>query len=418
MAPAQEIKEYLIKFAGEYDLYKHIEFERRVESAAWLEEESVWVVVTNKGMVRCRILVSACGALHKPSLPSIPGIQSFSGPSFHSSCWDDSAVLADKVVGVVGSAASAAQLVPAIVGRVREVFVFQRTPNWFFPKLDLVYPGVVRYLFRVIPGLMTLQRMIVFLLLEAWVMAWLTRGRLSRMFQVFIEGSMRSQIGGDKHLATQLIPTYSLGCKRVLFSDDFLPVFKNNSKCHLVTDSINYITTDGVTTNKEDIKLDIIVYATGFDIENSICSFHTTGRNHSVLRDHFANNPCAYHGITVPSFPNYFILLGPNTVAHNSLVWMIECQVEYVMKTIQKMVELHISSVEPRQDKTREFQDKMGEWSKTKNFSSSCRSWAKTKDGINFVLWPSNLLHYWWMTNKPHLLEDYKIGFESEYYSL
>ena len=419
VAPAKEIKEYLVRFAREYDLYRHIQFETRVQSAVWREEEAVWKVVTNKGALKCRILISACGALHKPALPSIAGIQNFKGKSFHSAEWDHGVALDGKRVGIVGSAASAVQIVPTIANKVKELFVFQRTPNWFYPKLDPVYSDTVKNLFRRIPALMTLQRVTLFLLVEIWAAVWLTKGRLSQWVQMVIEGNMRTQLDDKQSLTKQLIPKYNLGCKRVLLSDEFLPVFKNNKSCHLVTDPIDCVTTHGVKTDKEEIDLDIVVYATGFDIEGSICSFDTTGRNNTLLRNHFETDPCAYLGITVPNFPNFFYVLGPNTVlAHSSLVYMIECQVGYIMQTIQKMAELHIRTIEPRKDKTRDFQNKMGEWTKNKNFSASCRSWYKNKDGINFVLWPSNLLQYWWMTAKPNLLEDFKIVFDSEYYNM
>ena len=230
---------------------------------------------------------------------------------------------------------------------------------------------------------------------------------------------MRAQLDNQASLTSHLIPKYNLGCKRILLSDDFLPVFKNNKNCHLVTNAIEHVTANGIQTEKEELKLDMIVYATGFDIEGSICGFDTYGRNNTLLRDHFETQPCAYLGITVPTFPNFFYVLGPNTVlAHSSLIFMIECQVEYIMQTIQKMAELHIVTIEPRQDKTRQFQSKMGEWTKNKNFSTACRSWYKNKDGVNFVLWPFNLLQYFWMTGKPNLLNDFKIGFEPEYYNL
>ena len=139
-----------------------------------------------------------------------------------------------------------------------------------------------------------------------------------------------------------------------------------------MTDAIEHVTANGIKKEKEEFKLDMIVYATWFDIEGSICGFDTYGRNNTLLRDHFETQPCAYLGFTIPTFPNFFYVLGPNTVlAHSSLIFLIECQVEYIMQTIQKMAELHIGTIEPREDKTSQFQSKMGEWTKNTNFSTS-----------------------------------------------
>ena len=132
-------------FTKEYDLYHHIQFDTRVKSTVWKEEEGLWKVVTSKGLLKCKILISACGALHKPSLPNIDGIQNFKGQSFHSANWDHEATLEGKMVGIVGSAASAVQIVPTIASKVKELFVFQRTPNWLFPKLDAVYSDTVKH---------------------------------------------------------------------------------------------------------------------------------------------------------------------------------------------------------------------------------------------------------------------------------
>ena len=135
------------------------------------------------------------------------------------------------------------------------------------------------------------------------------------------------------------------------------------------------------------------------------------------LREELAVNPSPYLGMTVPDFPNFFFLLGPNTVlAHSSVIWMMECQVEYILKTINVMSELHIRSLEPRMDRTRDFQQKMSEWTLSKNFSTNCKGWYKNKDGKNIVLWPASLLQYWRMTFQPDLLRDYKIDFFDEYY--
>ena len=313
VALAPEIKQYLQTFSSKFELYPHIQFDTRVRSAVWRSEEGVWKVVTNMGSIKCRVLISACGALHKPVLPQIEGMQRFRGDSFHSSNWNHDVDIRGKNVGIVGSAASAVQIAPAIADKVGSLHVFQRTPNWYFPKFDPVYPELVKKLFQHFPYLMTVQRLLFFMLVEAWSLVWLHKSRVSDMFQTVIEAGVRTQAGDNQSLADKMIPEYKLGCKRILLTSDFVPLF-NRSNCHLITDSIKRVTEDGIETTNENIKLDTIVYATGFDIEASFCSFDTFGKNDIKLRDAFDVNPCAYLGITVPDFPNFFFVFGPNTV--------------------------------------------------------------------------------------------------------
>jgi cation diffusion facilitator CzcD-associated flavoprotein CzcO len=225
--------------------------------------------------------------------------------------------------------------------------------------------------------------------------------------------SILTQVSGDKELAEKLTPKYEIGCKRILLMNDFIPMFVNKSNAHLITDSIEEITETGIMTKSSAgqsavYEVDLIVMATGFHIEDSICGFKTIGKNGTNLREYFDEYPAAFNGITVPNFPNFFMLLGPNTVlAHNSVLFMIECQVTYVMDCLKKMLEFDISAVEVKEEKTWEFRKEMDKISLTRNFTGNCRGWYKNKDGINFILWPSNLVHYWWITRKVNLLRDY-----------
>jgi len=420
VAPAKEIQEYLVSFANHFSLYPHIQFNTRVLSATWNEDTSDWEVNTATQTLRCKIFLSAVGALHKPSLPDIPGIGSFEGPSWHTAQWDHSVSLEGKKVGIIGSAASAVQVVPAIASQVGELRVFQRTPNWFFPKMDPVYPAWLKKVFRWVPFVMTVQRIFFFYMVEGWALLWLTKGWVSGIVQQFVEQKMRSELSGaDPHLTSALIPSYTIGCKRVLLSDEYLSCFKDNTHVHLETAPIKAVTRTGVDTRDGHHELDILVYATGFDIQASICSFPTNGRGGRVMQDQFKVQPCAYLGITVPNFPNFFYVLGPNTVlAHSSLIYMIECQVNYILQTMEKMAELKVNTIEPRQDRTIDFQSKMGDWTQGRNFSTQCRSWYKNSQGINFILWPVNLLQYWWMTRVPDLLNDFKLTFDKAYFDL
>ena len=194
VAPAREIKEYLVSFAEKFSLFPHIELGTAVVSASWREEEAVWRVVTTRGVLQARFLISACGALSQPVLPQIPGVETFRGPSFHSSQWNHQVDLTGKRVGLVGSAASAVQIVPEIAGQVDQLFVFQRTPNWFFPKVDPAYSEGLKSLFRMFPFLMTIQRIIFFLTVEAFSYVWLHKSIISDWFEKFLISQMKKQM--------------------------------------------------------------------------------------------------------------------------------------------------------------------------------------------------------------------------------
>ena len=185
----------------------------------------------------------------------------------------------------------------------------------------------------------------------------------------------------------------------------------------LVTEGIEEITETGIKTKHgQEIQVDLIILATGFKIEDSICGFDIFGKNDINLREYFDTNPMAYNGITVPNFPNFFILLGPNTVlAHSTVIFMIECQVNYIMNCLKQMFEFNINSIEVKYEQALNFRNEMDEQSLTRNFTSrNCTGWYKNKDGINFILWPSNLFHYWWITHKANLLQDYWLTFENK----
>ena len=218
----------------------------------------------------------------------------------------------------------------------------------------------------------------------------------------------------DQNLIAKLTPEFAVGCKRVLFTDNFLPMLVNmKSKVQLITDEISKIYEDGVLTNGniQKYEVDLIVYATGFSNENSIFGFETIGREEKNMREYFDDNPCAYLGISIPNFPNFFFVLGPNTIlAHSSLVFMAECQTNYILDILKKVVQSEIDSVEVRKDITKSFELEMEKLTSKMNFSGGCRSWyRRKKDNKNIILWPSNLYHYWWITRKSHILRDYNI---------
>ena len=417
VVPADEISEYLRKTAKHYNLYDHISFNTSVERAMWNEDDKSWKVFMNNQdeAIIATHLVSACGVLRRPNLPDIPGIETFQGKSCHSQQMKaDIDLYKGKRVAVVGSAASAVQICPAIVDHVKELYVFQRTPNWIIPKWNPTIPNWFKLLLTKIPALAAIIRLFIFTMFELIGMVVLNKGIVSDLYKKALKRHYKNELVGNKDLLKKLTPNFGVGCKRVLLSNDFIPMFTTKSNANLITEQIKSIDKGGLNTkdgNHYDV--DIIVYATGFSNEESICGFETVGRDQTTtLKAYFEKYPTAYLGITVPTFPNMFLMLGPNTVlAHNTVTFMMECAADYVVDCIDQAIRSGISSVDVHNKVTDEFRSEMNEATLRKNFSGNCRTWYKNKDGINFILWPSNLYHYWWITRKAELLRDFKITF-------
>ena len=417
VAPANEISEYLREAAKRYSLYDHITFNTSVEKAIWNEDDKSWKVSTsneNETIVVTH-LVSACGVLRKPNLPDIPGIETYEGKSFHSQQMSpDLSNIRGKRVAVIGSAASAVQICPAIVDHVKELYVFQRTPNWMIPKFNPNIPNWVKLVFTKIPRLASLVRLFLFTMFEFIGMIVLNKGFISNLYKNALMKHYQNEVQDNQELLEKVTPEFGVGCKRILLSNDFIPMFVSKANANLITEKIKSIDEKGLNTEDgKHYEVDIIVYATGFSNEESICGFEAVGRNkETTLRKYFEKHPTAYLGITVPTFPNMFLMLGPNTVlAHNSVIFMMECEADYIVDCIQNCIRYGISSIDVHKNVTDEFRNDMNRMTLNKNFSGNCRTWYKNKDGINFILWPSNLYHYWWITRKAELLRDFRITF-------
>ena len=417
VVPANEISEYLRQSAKHFNIYEHISFNTAVEKAVWDKENQNWKISLNNQNeeVIATHLVSACGVLRKPNLPDIRGREMFKGESFHSQEMSPNLEnYAGKRVAVVGSAASAVQICPAIVDQVSELYVFQRTPNWIIPKYNPNIPDIVKFIFSKVPALASMVRLFLFTMFELIGVVILSKGFISNLYKNALMKHYKNDVNGNKDLIEKLTPDFGVGCKRILLSNNFIPMFENKRNAHLVTDKIKSIDENGLYT--EDGKYynaDVIVYATGFSNEESICGFKMVGKDHTTtLKEYFKKQPTAYLGITVPNFPNMFLMLGPNTVlAHNSVTFMMECASDYIVDCISQCINNGIVSVDVRKKATDLFRLQMNQLTLKKNFSGNCRTWYKNKDGVNFILWPSNLYHYWWITRKAELLRDFNITF-------
>jgi len=401
-APQREIWAYLRGCARKYGLEAHIRYGSVVEQMHWDEDERRWDVQTVEhgelGSWRPRAVVSAAGALHLPAYPDIPGAERFAGTSFHSARWDQSCDLAGKRVAVIGTGASAIQFVPEIAKQAAQLTVFQRTPPWIHPRPDAPIPARMRTAFRKAPVAARALRDAIYLGLEARAMGFAISPKLMAPLEVVARRHLASQVT-DPALRAQLTPDYTIGCKRILLSSDYYPALQRPN-VSLVTEGITGITEAGVTTaDGEEHKADVIIYATGFKVIESVTSLNVTGRDGRKLR---AENLEAYRGITAAGFPNLFLLLGPNTaLGHTSVVFMIETQIQHVLSCLRLIARDKADAIEVVESAQRRYNDALQRRLRRAVWSEGgCRSWYLDADGVNRTLWPGFTFEYWARTRR------------------
>ncbi len=401
-APQPEIWEYLRQCAVKYGIDSHVRFGSRVESVEWDDDARLWTVRTAGGdRYRARAVVSGAGALHLPSYPDIPGMDAFAGTSFHSSRWDDAADLTGKRLAVIGTGASAIQLVPAVAGKTAQVTVFQRTPPWISPRADVAIPAGMRAALRSVPGAARGLRYAIYWLLEMQALGFAVDARLMAPAASLARRHLERQVP-DPELRARLTPDYTIGCKRILLSSDYYPALQRPNVA-LVTDAISEIVSSGVVTADGRLHAaDVLVYATGFRVVDAASELNVTGRGGRKLTDAWAGGVEAYRGVTVPGFPNFFLLLGPNTgLGHTSVVFMIESQVQHVLSCLRILSRERAGTIEARTAPTRKYNDALQRRLRRAVWNTGgCRSWYLDDAGVNRALWPGFSFEYWARTRR------------------
>ncbi len=401
-APQPEIWEYLRQCAVKYGIDSHVRFGSRVESVEWDDDARLWTVRTAGGdRYRARAVVSGAGALHLPSYPDIPGMDAFAGTSFHSSRWDDAADLTGKRLAVIGTGASAIQLVPAVAGKTAQVTVFQRTPPWISPRADVAIPAGMRAALRSVPGAARGLRYAIYWLLEMQALGFAVDARLMAPAASLARRHLERQVP-DPELRARLTPDYTIGCKRILLSSDYYPALQRPNVA-LVTDAISEIVSSGVVTADGRLHAaDVLVYATGFRVVDAASELNVTGRGGRKLADAWARGVEAYRGVTVPGFPNFFLLLGPNTgLGHTSVVFMIESQVQHVLSCLRILSRERAGTIEARTAPTRKYNDALQRRLRRAVWNTGgCRSWYLDDAGVNRALWPGFSFEYWARTRR------------------
>lgn len=399
-ARGKEIHEYTKSLVDQFGLRDALRLGEGVNRATWDEAANCWVVESQKGAVeRFDALVPALGQLSRPSRPDIEGLESFAGQSWHSADWPEGISLSGKRVGVIGSAASAVQIIPEIADEVKELVVFQRTPNWCIPRADVAVPDEVKALFATNPDvsikLGASQRQQIFDQADTFfwqAFEWTPEGRAA--YTRIALDHLESQVA-DPNLRSKLVPDYPIGCKRVLITDDFYPTLTRENVT-LETDPIEQIVSNGVRTGSTCHELDVLVFATGFETTDWNWSMEVVGKGGMPLADAWSEGPEAYLGIMVSGYPNMFVLYGPNTnLGHNSITNMLESQVGYMLKVLGGLDAkgLHAADVTAQAQKAynERLQEKLA---KTVWADPNCNSWYKTDLGRISQNWGGNCADY------------------------
>jgi cation diffusion facilitator CzcD-associated flavoprotein CzcO len=387
-SPQPEIWDYLRRCARDFGVLPHVRFDHVVRDARWDERAQVWRVETSQGTYTANVLVMASGALSEPRVPDLPGFENFKGKSFHSARWDHSYDLTGKRIAVIGTGASAIQFVPAIQPQVERLHIFQRTPPWIMPRTDRPFAEGERRMFRRFPFLQCAARAAIYTFRELFVFGF-RHLRLSRLIRRIALRHLERGVA-DPELRAKLTPAYDIGCKRILVSNDYLPAL-TRPNVELVTQPVTEIREHAVvTTDGAERDVDAIIFGTGFRVTDQPMAAHVRGRGGVTLEETWAGSPRAYVGTTVAGFPNLFILLGPNTgLGHTSVVYMIEAQIEHVMKALDYMKRHGVATLEPRAEAqaayVAEIDRRMGG---TVWVTGGCASWYLDRTGRNSTIWP------------------------------
>jgi len=388
-APQPEIWEYLREVTDRFGIRERIRFDTEVQESIWDEGERRWIIETSRGTIAAPILIAGPGPLTEPSYPDIPGLERFQGTVFHSADWNHEHDLEGERVAVIGTGASAIQLVPHVQRHASKLHVFQRTPPWVLPHSDRPITGFERSLYRRIPYLQRMVRRGIYWIRES-VVPGLTRNQvLLKPLQLAARRHLRRQVR-DPKLRERLTPDYTIGCKRILPSNTWYPAI-TKANVEVVTDGIAEIRERSiVTADGTEREIDTLICATGFHVTDIPAAEGIRGRDGRTLAEIWDGSPQAYLGTTIAGFPNLFMLLGPNTgLGHTSVVIMVEAQIAYVMGCLRTMAERGTETVEVKASAQERYNERLqarladGVWS-----AGGCQSWYIDRNGRNATIWP------------------------------
>lgn len=393
---SNEILGYIEAMAAEFRLGPHLRFGHNVTGIAFDEQAGTWEIAVegHAHPILARTVVLASGPLANASLPDIRGIETYRGHKIHSARWDHDYDFTGKRVAVVGTGASAVQIIPELVDKAASVKVFQRTPGWVLPRVDRRTNGLTKELYRRVPAAEQLARRAWFYGHESVALGVVWNTPLTRVVELVGKAQLRRQVK-DPWLRRQLTPDFRAGCKRLLMTDDYYPALQRDN-CKLITWPIARISEHGIRTAEGiEHQADCIVFATGFDVSKTGTPIPVVGRDGRVLADEWSRGAYAYKSVAVSGYPNLYLTFGPNSgPGHNSALVYMEAQIDYLVGAIGLILDRDLRMLDVRRDRQDRYNAAIQRKLAATTWNSGCRSWYLTEDGFNATMYPGFATQY------------------------
>ena len=412
-AQQPEIKTYIQSVAQQFDVQKYVRFGYEMLESAWDDQAKHWVVKTNQGLIHARFAIMAGGPMHQPVLPRIKGLETFKGVQFHSAEWNHDVDLNGKKVAVVGAGASAIQFVPEIQAQVDKLTLLQRTPQWVLPKMDQSLPKLAQALFKVLPVTQRLTRYGVYGVFES-LNSSMHHPKLVSQIERLAKLNIRLGVK-DPALRAKLLPDFTIGCKRVLQSNQWYPALAKSNvevlRCGVEEVRGNTL----IASDGSQHEVDAIIFGTGFEVSNPPIAKQIRNKHGKSMDEVWQGSAQGYLGTVVEGCPNAFVMFGPNIAVSSSALIIIEAQLAYILDMLKKVQAQQIETVEIRAEVLQQYNDEIQAALKNTVWNTGgCSSYFIDRNGRNSTLWP-------WTTFEMRArlaqcdLNDYVLGFtESE----
>lgn len=396
-----EILRYFERCAQRYGLNPHLLLNTEVVSARWDSGAESWQLTTADGDVHSfDVVVSAVGLFTRPLMPALVEEEPFTGTVMHSAAWDHSVDVAGARIAVLGTGSTASQLLPELADVAEQVYSIQRSPTWVLPKPDRPYTEREKWVFGHIPFAKKFYRTRLWLRSESNISVIENGSDKTKQFKDIALGHLEAAVP-DEELRRKLTPEHPLGCKRLVFSSDFIPALTRPNVDVISSPARTLRARSLVTEDGTELDVDIVVCATGYAAADYLGQIEVVGENGTALREHWQDGPSAYLGMAVPGFPNFFMLYGPNTnVGSNSVIFMLEAQAHYIVRALKYLRHTRKTYVAVRPEAMADFLGKIDGWMQGTVWLTRCNSYFRAPNGRVVTQWPRSARVFWGMTRR------------------